>query len=215
MLHAARLRGPIRGHRRASCPDKQRERFETETQAGAASVGRASRHAAPARAGGAALHPRAIAERLTIATQCHVCANGSPDPPRHSSCCSPPPDWRRLPTACPTHTTGWISTTARCFACIRTAGSNAKTIPTARPLPASGSADARTATWRAYAPTCLPLSPTHSRAWPAANRRWQTACNPRISNAISRCSRPFRTGTSASSTRCRTHSISTPTRASR
>lgn len=49
MLHAARPRGPIRGHRRASGPGKQRERFETETRAEAAAVGRACRHAAPAR----------------------------------------------------------------------------------------------------------------------------------------------------------------------
>lgn len=48
MLHAARPRGSKRGHRRASRTGKPRERFETETPAGSAAVGRPSRPAAPA-----------------------------------------------------------------------------------------------------------------------------------------------------------------------
>lgn len=49
MLHATRPRGPKRGQRHESRTDKQRERFETETPAGSAAVGRAGRHAGPAR----------------------------------------------------------------------------------------------------------------------------------------------------------------------
>lgn len=43
MLHAARPRGPKRGHRGESRTGKQRERFETETRTGSATVGRACR----------------------------------------------------------------------------------------------------------------------------------------------------------------------------
>ena len=45
MLHAARPRGPKRGHRGESRTGKQRERFETETRAGSATVGQACRDA--------------------------------------------------------------------------------------------------------------------------------------------------------------------------
>lgn len=43
MLHAARPRGPQRGHRGESRTGKQRERFETETRAGSATLGQACR----------------------------------------------------------------------------------------------------------------------------------------------------------------------------
>lgn len=43
MLHAARPRGPKRGHRGESRTGKQRERFETETRTGSAPVSRACR----------------------------------------------------------------------------------------------------------------------------------------------------------------------------
>lgn len=91
MLHAARPRGPKRGHRGESRTGKQRERFETETRAGSASVGRACRHAAPARS--APMSRRcicALAGRLTIAPQCHIHVNsararpGIPRAPRHN-----------------------------------------------------------------------------------------------------------------------------------
>ncbi|VWC04093.1 hypothetical protein BLA14095_04908 [Burkholderia lata] len=67
MLHAARPRGPIRGHRRESRTAKKRERFETETPAGSATVGPARRHAAPARHTWAAR--RCIRARSTIGLQ--------------------------------------------------------------------------------------------------------------------------------------------------
>lgn len=67
MLHAARPRGPIRGHRRESRTAKKRERFETETPAGSAAGGPARRHAAPARHTWAAR--RCIRARSTIGLQ--------------------------------------------------------------------------------------------------------------------------------------------------
>ena len=210
MLHAARPRGSKRGHRRASRTGKQRERFETETPAGSAPVGRPSRHAAPARPGQTAR--RCLCADRRTAYNRPLCRMNRRAAPSGFHARRAPPD--RLPDACLTHTTGWIPTTARCSACIRIAGSNARTIPTARPGRASGSAEAPTATWRAYAPTCPLLLQTNSRTWPAANRRWRTMQPAHLDRYLALLAL-FRTGISASSARCRTHSVSTPTRASR
>ncbi len=75
MLHAARPRGPQRGHRGELRTGKQRERFETETRAGSATVGQACRdvvmpscrHAAPARP--APMSRRCIRARLPTGLQ--------------------------------------------------------------------------------------------------------------------------------------------------
>lgn len=79
MLHAARPRGPQRGHRGESRTGKQRERFETETRAGSATLGRACRdvvmpscRAGTSRTDVASLHLRATADRLTIALVPHT-----------------------------------------------------------------------------------------------------------------------------------------------
>lgn len=106
MLHSARPRGRMQGHRRGSRIGKKRECFGTETR----NMTRPG--AAPAGIGGVASEPPPIDLQspdgggARMAGRVRLALHASRGPSPHHR--------RSIPDACLTQKTGWRSTTARC-----------------------------------------------------------------------------------------------------